>query len=285
MTPQRRDWRFRAAVAFGLLCAGTGPALSQQRQLLFLETFNAPTATESGSASAALWFSAKHLKLISGAGPDGSTALQVSYVPSAAGSERIAINLPLRRSVSRARLSFEVRFADGFPFGRGGKLLGLGPLSPVTGGDPRRPDGWSARMMWREGGRLSTYLYDQQSTRRFGIGDVSARPVLAPGEWHVVTMDLHLNNLGQADGAAEIEVDGRRVASSEGVLFAGRESGAVVPIDQLLFHTFFGGSDPSYQPRDSEGQPITVMALFDNLRVTSDERFGQPASSRARNPR
>ena len=285
MTPQRRDGRLSAAVAVGLLCAGPGPVLSQQRQLLFLEAFNAPTPIASSSDSASPWLSAKHLKLIPGAGLDGSTALQVSYVPSAAGSERIAINLPLRRSVSRARLSFEVRFEDGFPFGRGGKLLGLGPLSPVTGGDPRRPDAWSARMMWREGGRLSTYLYEQQSSRRFGIGDVSAQPVLGPGEWHIVTMDLRLNNPGQADGAAVIEVDGRRVASSEGVLFAGRGSGAVVPIDQLLFHTFFGGSDPSYQPRDSEGQPITVTALFDNLRVTSDEPLGQPTSGQVRNPR
>ena len=271
MTSQRREWMLLGAAAVGLLCAGPGPALSQQRQLLFLETFNALTTTGGGSESSRPWFAAEHLRLIPGAGLDGSTALQVTYVPSSAGSERIAINLPLRRSVSRARLSFEVRFEDGFPFGRGGKLLGLGPLSPVTGGDPRRPDGWSARMMWREGGRLSTYLYEQLSSRRFGIGDVSALPVLEPGEWHIVTLDLRLNSPGQADGAALIEVDGRRVASSDGVLFGGRGSGAVVPIDQLLFHTFFGGSDPSYQPRDSQGQPITVTALFDNLRVTSDQ--------------
>ena len=272
----------RAWLPLGLLLAGLlltpPPARAQARQLLFLETFNALAAPAAGGAAAALprWWQGPHLRLMPGAGRDGSTALQVTYVPSPEGSERIAINLPLRRAVTRARLSFDVRFAEGFRFARGGKLLGLGPARPVTGGAARRPDGWSARAMWREQGRIATYLYEQQGTKRFGIGQLSREPVLNPGEWHHISLDLRLNEPGQADGAALLAVDGRPVALSQGLSLRGASVENLAPIGQLLLHTFFGGSDPSYQPRDADGRPLTLTALFDNLQVTSD----QPISAR-----
>jgi hypothetical protein len=251
-----------------LPAAASAQVPPQARQLLFLETFN---SMDAAALQSQRWLDAPHLKRLAGAGPDGSTALEVTYVPSPEGSERIAINLPLRRSVSRARLAFDVRFAPDFTFARGGKLLGLGPARPVTGGDPRRPDGWSARAMWREDGRLGTYLYEQFATRRFGIGQLSQQPVLVPGEWHHVTLDLQLNDPRQTNGLMSIRVDGRVVAMSDGLALRGDTGTATALIGQLLFHTFFGGADPSYQPRDAQGQLITLTALLDNLQVTSDE--------------
>lgn len=250
-----------------LLVASPHPVQAQARQLLFLETFNSGSVERQSRR----WLDERHLKLIERAGPDGSTALEVTYVPSSEGSERIAINLPLRRPVSRARLAFDVRFAGNFSFARGGKLLGLGPARPVTGGDPRRPDGWSARAMWRENGRIATYLYEQQATRRFGISQLSLEPVLRPGEWHHVSLDLQLNDPGQSNGSASLRVDGRLVAVSEGLRLRGDGVTTMAPIDQLLLHTFFGGSDLSYQPRDGDGELLTLTALFDNLQVTSED--------------
>jgi len=249
----------------------------QARQLLFLETFNAPlTSAKAQTAQPPTWLTDDaHLRLIPAAGLDGSTALQVTYVPSAEGSERIAINLPLRRRVSRARLAFDVRFNEAFRFARGGKLLGLGPARPVTGGDPRRPDGWSARAMWRENGHIATYLYEQQASKRFGIGQLSREPVLTAGEWHHISMDLRLNDPGRANGRVAIAVDGRPVAVSEDVQLRGEGAEGETLIAQLLLHTFFGGSDTSYQPRDSEGRPQMVTALLDNLQVTSDQPINE----------
>lgn len=268
--------RFIGAALFAAMVPWAGLAKAQAqfqpqvqaRQLLFLETFNAPPGS---AARSAWWGGDAHLQLVPAAGRDASTALQVTYVPSPEGSERIAINLPLRRSVSRARLAFDVRLDQAFPFSRGGKLLGLGPPQPVTGGDPRRTDGWSARAMWREHGHIATYLYEQQASKRFGVGQSSREPVLTPGEWHHISLDLQLNDPGRANGRVVIAVDGRAVAQSEDRVLRGEGAEGDAPIAQLLLHTFFGGADASYQPRDAEGRPMTVTALFDNLQVTSDQ--------------
>lgn len=268
-----------------LLVALPSPAFSQARQLLFEERFEPRLGFEpvgSGRTHAASTLSSSrrplipapqdpHLSLVSGAGPDGSTALQVLYVPNAKGSERVAINLPLQGSVSQARLAFDVRFELGFDFAEGGKLLGLAPRRPVTGGDPRRPDGWSARLAFQPRGRVATYLYDQPvSRRRFGVGKKSREQVFWPGTWHHISLDLQLNDPGQANGTATIHVDGALVVKSNGLELRGSGADRVL-IERLLFHTFHGGSHEGYTPRDAAGQPTIVRALFDNIQVTSDQ--------------
>jgi hypothetical protein len=278
--------RVRVLLVFPALTAIPLPVWAQAPQLLFQETFEpradlAPVAA--GRAAREQRAAPKraprlipaphdsHLSLVAGAGPDGSTALQVRYVGNTKGSERVAINLPLRRAVSRARLSFDVRFAPDFDFRSGGKLLGLAPLRPVTGGALRRPDGWSARLSFQPQGAVATYLYDQAVTlRRFGVGQKSAEPVFQPGTWHHVSLDLQLNEPGAANGSVLIHVDGVPVVAANGLMLRGT-GGAETLIQKLLFHTFHGGSDASYTPRDAEGRPTTVSALFDNILVTSNQ--------------
>ncbi|MFO7629004.1 MAG: hypothetical protein R6W06_05705 [Prochlorococcaceae cyanobacterium] len=193
------------------------------------------------------------------------------YLGNEKGSERIAINLPLQRSVSRARLSFDVRFSPDFDFARGGKLLGLAPRRPVTGGAPRRPDGWSARLSFQPQGGVATYIYDQPvKRRRFGIVKRSREPVFQPGTWHHVSLDLQLNDAARANGSAMIHVDGALVVNATGLELRGSGLNQA-PIQKLLFHTFHGGSNDAYTPRDALGQPAVVSALFDNILITSDQ--------------
>lgn len=276
----------RGLLVLSALAAVPLPVGAQVPELLFQETFESKAAlapTGSGRADLEQRAAPKrppqliplphdsHLSLVAGAGPDGSTALQVRYVGNAKGSERVAINLPLRRSVSQARLSFDVRFAPDFDFRSGGKLLGLAPLRPVTGGALRRPDGWSARLSFQSQGAVATYLYDQAVTlRRFGVGQKSAEPVFQPGRWHHVSLDLQLNEPAAANGSVLIRVDGVPVVAAKGLMLRGT-GGAETLIQKLLFHTFHGGSDASYTPRDAEGRPTTVSALFDNILVTSHQ--------------
>lgn len=115
--------------------------------------------TQQGPAERLLRHPAIHLE--PGVGPDGSDAIRVDYVGYEKGSQRVSVYLPLSQSVSRATLSFDVRFDQDFKWAIGGKLHGLGPQKPVTGGRSKQPDGWSARMMWKTDGKVMTYLYDQ----------------------------------------------------------------------------------------------------------------------------
>ncbi len=63
-------------------------------------------------------------------------------------------------------LTYDVYFAPGFDFAKGGKLPGLGADdfdSGCTddGSIKRTPNRWSERVMWRENGRVELYSYDQ----------------------------------------------------------------------------------------------------------------------------
>ncbi|MBK1856255.1 hypothetical protein JO972_14895 [Verrucomicrobiaceae bacterium 5K15] len=206
------------------------------------------------------------VSLAKSAGPDGSDAIRVAYIPYARGSERITTNFPLSRKVTAATLSFDVCFENGFDFAKGGKLHGLGPVKPVTGGQPRKPNQWSARLMFRKGGAASTYIYDQHPTATYGIGERSPAPVFRPGRWHHVDLQVSLNHGAKANGLVHLFIDGKKVASSQNLRIRGLENDATL-IHCFMFCTFHGGHTEAWSPRDTDGQPATVHALFDNIVV------------------
>ena len=143
-----------------------------------------------------------HVQLIRKGGPDGSKAIRVSYVGSKEGSERVVVGYPLKRAVMEATLAFDVRFGEDFQWVKGGKLHGLGPENPVTGGNAREPDRWSARIMFAGDGRSHSYLYEQSRDKKFGVGDMSKAPVFKKGVWQKVRIRVKLNTPGKADGPA-----------------------------------------------------------------------------------
>lgn len=198
---------------------------------------------------------------------DGRTAgrfLRVSYPAGRWASAGGAIwRIDLRASVDEAWLSYRVRFEDGFDYVRGGKLPGLGGGTTNTGG--RRPtgtDGWSARMMWRAGGRAVFYVYHPDQSSRFG-DDLRWGSILRPvrfraGIWHHVVHHVVLNTPGEHDGRIRGWMDGELVADYSGVRFRDIDE---IAIDALLFSTFFGGSGPEWAP-DAE-----QVADFDEFLV------------------
>jgi hypothetical protein len=57
-------------------------------------------------------------------------------------------------------LEYEIRFDAGFPWSKGGKIPGISGGVGYTGGEPAWPgDGFSVRLMWREGGKIIPYVY------------------------------------------------------------------------------------------------------------------------------
>lgn len=247
-------------------------------QVSFAQVFTAgePLLQEDFDERNAQGFAARavdheHIELAREAGPDGSDAIRVAYVGYERGSERVVLRHPLSRETDQATLSFDVRFDQDFQWVRGGKLHGLGPERHITGGKERVPDGWSARMMFREDGKIATYLYDQDTKKKWGIGDKTSTPVFQAGKWHQVVFQVSLNSPGKADGFAAVLIDGEKVITTENVIFRG-SGGAGTSIRKFMFSTFHGGSNPTWTPVDAHGNPATVYVWFDNFLVVEGIR-------------
>lgn len=202
-----------------------------------------------------------------GAGPDGSAALRVAYEGYERGSRRVVRRVPLGVRGTEFTLSYDVRFAEDFQFVRGGKLHGLGPDRPVTGGNPRRPDGWSARVNFGPEGAIRTYIYEQDGESQWGVGRGGGDFRFEPGRWHAVSMHLRLNDPPEeANGSVRIFVDGALVVDHDGLRIRGTDAPAAL-CSALLFSTFHGGSSPVWAPVDEEGAYTVVHAWFDNFEV------------------
>ena len=207
-----------------------------------------------------------NVTLAKGGGGDGSNVIRVAYVGYERGSKRVVMRYPLAKKVMEATLSFDVKFDDDFQWVKGGKLHGLGPKSPVTGGKERHPKGWSARVVFKGEGRCQTYLYDQDKTKKWGVGEVSEEVVFKAGKWHHVEFEVRLNDLGKSNGVARVFIDDQLVTESEGVELRGAD-GVETEIQQFMFSTFHGGHTPKWAPVDKEGKYTTVYAYYDNFVV------------------
>lgn len=147
-------------------------------------------------------------------------------------------------------LHYRVRFPDGFDFVKGGKLPGLFAGKAPTGGEKvTGRDGWSVRLMWREGGAGELYEYVFNKKGRYGasVGRGSFR--FPRGRWIEVDLEIRENDPGQRNGRVRLWIDGLLVVEQRDVVFATAHPDAAKR--GLLFSTFFGGSGSSWAtPRD-----------------------------------
>ncbi len=156
-------------------------------------------------------------------------------------------------------LSYDVKFSPGFDFRRGGKLPGLSSHGAIYSGGhkPVAGDGWSARLMWREGGAAVGYIYHLDMPGKYGE-DMPLHARFQPGVWHTVTEHVTVNEEGQANGTLEIWLDGQVGVRRHDMRW---RLGAAGLIDSFFFSTFHGGNTPDYHPQ-CDGE-----ALFDRMRV------------------
>lgn len=209
-----------------------------------------------------------YVDLAKGKGPDGSDAIRVAYEGFERGSKRVILRYPLEKGIEHAVVSFDVLFDKDFQWTLGGKLHGLGPMKPITGGKSRQLGQWSARVVFKAEGKCASYIYDQSYHKKYGIGSTSTKPVFTKGVWHHVSLEVKLNTPGKHDGVAKILVDGQIVVSDRDVIFRKR-GGADTQIRNFLFSTFHGGHKPKWSPVNGQGNPKTVFAYFDNFKVVS----------------
>lgn len=84
------------------------------------------------------------IEILENEGVNNSKGLKVTYESSVLGSERLTARISFIESVLEATLSFDVKFDRDFQFVKGGKLHGVGPNKPITGGSEMMPSGWSS---------------------------------------------------------------------------------------------------------------------------------------------
>lgn len=208
----------------------------------------------------------QYLEFVRAGGAAGAKAMRITYTGSPIGSARFGSNVRLRKPSREASLTYTVRFEKDFQFVRGGKLPGLGPEKPITGGRPVDASGWSVRTVFRSDATLGLYIYHQDMKQPYGsAGTILASRPLALDVDHAVELRVTLNSAPSAfDGSARLFIDGQLTEEARKLRFFSSEPPAL--ISRLLFHTFFGGSDPSYAPR-IDGKYATVHAVFDHIKA------------------
>ncbi len=184
----------------------------------------------------------------------------------------VEFGVGLPKSYDELYVSYDVKFADGFEFVRGGKLPGLCGYDNTQlpyqgcntgGGFPSGYDGWSARGMWREDGIMENYVYHSSQQNFYGDDEywgVSA----VPGQWHRIQHRVVLNTVGQKDGILEAWFDGEKVLSENDFVY---RKTAQIGINLFYFSTFFGGNDPSWAPSTDQ------FVFFDNIRISTKSEF------------
>lgn len=212
------------------------------------------------------WFGAnKRLKgkskVLAKCGPDGSKCLEVIHKPTKQGSDRLTRQISFKGG-SAYTLQYDVRFQKKFEWVKGGKLHGLGPNKPITGGKAPTKDGWSARVSFEERGEASLYIYDQSRPKKgqsFGRGVQTKKSVFKSGKWHAVSLYVKINTVGKSNGVAELYLDGKKLLSMDKIKF--RAQGKNSSISKFLFSNFYGGNNPTFAPKK------TNKIKFDNIAV------------------
>ncbi len=213
-----------------------------------------------------------HREVVEKEGVNGSHALKVTYEGGERGSERVTARYKLGERGLEYTLSYDVKFDHDFQFVKGGKLHGLGPDSPITGGKPMRPDGWSARVTFKEEGKVKSYLYSQNKDGKYGTSLYAEKFRFEKGKYYSVSLHVKLNTRStENDGFAHIYIDGERIVQHDGVQFRGEEGDSTL-ISTFIFSTFHGGHEPNWAPRDSKGNYTDVHAYFDNIAVYRGKR-------------
>ena len=172
---------------------------------------------------------------------------------------------PLPGQAASRCLSYEVSFAPGFDFAKGGKLPGLFGGDAPRGCTPAAlAAGFSARLMWRTGGAGELYLYAPGRNTRCGDSIDRGAWQFTPGRWTAIAEEVALNTPGRSDGRIRIWVDGRKVIDRADLTL--RETSGV-GVDGLLFATFFGGNDPSWASPKAQSIEFRRFAVWDSRSV------------------
>lgn len=208
----------------------------------------------------------KNIEIAKGFGVNGTDGIKATYVGYERGSKRMVKNITLPDTYKEATLNYAVKFDKDFQFPITGKLHGLGPKNRVTGGDPMRPDGWSARITFSHNG-LKPYVYHQDLKGKYGEGKRAEDFKFTKDVYYDLAIYVKINTPANAkNGQVLIYANGKKIAAYNSLQLRA-EDGVDTEISKFMFSTFHGGSSPKYAPKDSAGNYTNVVAWFDDFEV------------------
>jgi hypothetical protein len=140
---------------------------------------------------------------------------------------------------------YRIRFDGNFPWTKGGKIPGLAGGTAPTGCVAVNGGGFSARMMWQAGGRLVGYIYDLDQKGNCG-NVIDTGFSFKTGQWHSIKERVKINSGRKHDGVLQIWVDDHMVINRTNLAYM--DESPTNRIDQVLFHSFFGGSTQTWAP-------------------------------------
>lgn len=201
-------------------------------------------------------------QIVETASADHGKALEILYPKGSVGpyegGSQFVVNLPPAEEYA---LEYDFMMLDGFDFRKGGKMPGLtSGGSRYTGGHkPDEGEGWSARFMWKEEGKLILYLYSVGMKGKWGDVHYLKTAPVEPGKWYTIKQRIRINTPGQEDGSIVAWVNGEEVLHLENLLLRKAPKGK---IDTFYFSTFHGGNTPDWGPEND------CRMLYDNFRIT-----------------
>ena len=181
--------------------------------------------------------------------------LRQELIPSDKGSPRV--NISARVKAKRTyRLSQSIYLEPDFDWGRknqGGKLgFGFGGGTAPTGGQIK-PDGFTARFMWRgnvdDSAHIAVYSYAADRSQNVPYGD--DHPLtgfdVPIGEWFTLVMEIETNSdVESADGSLTAWANGQKLVELDNIHW--QSEGDRPAIQQLMFSTFYGGGSIDWAP-------------------------------------
>ena len=138
-----------------------------------------------------------------------------------------------------ACLIYNLWLPPDFQFNKGGKLPGLfGGDGPAGGKDVDGKTGFSARFMWRSGGKGEVYAYVPGKPDHRGESIDRGAWVFPRGQWVRMEEEVVLNEPGMANGQLRVWVDGNLKLHHDDMVL--RTSGGF-GIDGVMADIFYGG--------------------------------------------
>ncbi|MBX9851153.1 MAG: hypothetical protein K2X86_05275 [Cytophagaceae bacterium] len=201
----------------------------------------------------------------------GTSSLRIFFPQGQYGPSNSGAQAPLQvTGASQLYISYWFRFSDNFSFGNsseGGKLPGLAGGGNCSGcAVCTGSNGFTARLMWRSGGRLVLYLYHLDKVNPPCGDDVNLQVVsgvnyIAPkGQWINVIERVKVNTGSNHDGEVEIWINGQHALLKAGIQFV--NNGQLV--DNMYFSTFHGGSTAAWAPT------VDSYIWFDDIMITAN---------------
>lgn len=200
----------------------------------------------------------------------GKKSLRITYPKGCIGPGENGAQVPLvLPGRDQYYMSYWLRFSDNFSYALGGKLPGLAAGALCSGGEIcDGSNGFSARFMWREEGKVVLYLYHMDKPGKWG----DDHPLIFPsgeqvkfehGKWYQIMERVKINSSGSNyDGEVEVWINGLQVLLRKGIRFTSNGE----KVDRFYFSTFHGGNTPDWAPSE------TSYIWFDDIIISENKK-------------